>query len=174
MTFEIKSEPHKVLSRRITVAMAVAAALLGMLVLYRANHYPRTDDAEVFANFIGIAPQVDGPILRLNVHDNQFVRKGELLFEIDERPYQYALERATSDQGLSKAKLQTSSGESRPWLARSRGRRRMYTAPKPTQHDGQPLSMRHAPTYPTRNRASPGQRRNGLMRLTIYIALSRF
>ena len=47
-----------------------------MLALYRANHYPRTDDAEVFlANFIGIAPQVEGPIMRLNVHDNQFVRK---------------------------------------------------------------------------------------------------
>jgi multidrug efflux system membrane fusion protein len=105
MTFEIKSEPHKVLSRRITVAIAVAAALLGMLALYRANHYPRTDDAEVFANFIGIAPQVDGPILRLNVHDNQFVRKGELLFEIDERPYQYALEKATSDQATLEGQI---------------------------------------------------------------------
>src|ERR1700691_2141055 len=105
MTFEIKSEPQKVLSRRITVAITVAAALLGMLALYRANHYPRTDDAEVFANFIGIAPQVDGPILRLNVHDNQFVRKGELLFEIDERPYQYALEKATSDQATLEGQI---------------------------------------------------------------------
>src|SRR6202161_4717104 len=98
MNFETDSRPQRVLSRRISVAIAVAAALLGMLALYRANHYPRTDDAEVFANFIGIAPQVEGPILRLNVHDNQFVRKGELLFEIDERPYQYALEKAVSDQ----------------------------------------------------------------------------
>jgi len=105
MTFEIKSEPQQVLSRRITVAIAVAAALLGMLALYRANHYPRTDDAEVFANFIGIAPQVDGPILRLNVHDNEFVRKGELLFEIDERPYQYALEKATSDQATLEGQI---------------------------------------------------------------------
>ena len=105
MTFEIKSEPQKVLSRRITVAITVAAVLLGMLALYRTNHYPRTDDAEVFANFIGIAPQVDGPILRLNVHDNQFVRKGELLFEIDERPYQYALEKATSDQATLEGQI---------------------------------------------------------------------
>jgi membrane fusion protein, multidrug efflux system len=102
---EIDSRPQKVLSRRITVTIAVAAVLLGMLALYRANHYPRTDDAEVFANFIGIAPQVDGPILRLNVHDNQFVRKGELLFEIDERPYQYALEKATSDQATLEGQI---------------------------------------------------------------------
>ena len=105
MTFEIKSEPQKVLSRRITVAIAVAAALLGMLALYRANHYPRTDDAEVFANFIGIAPQVEGPIVRLNVHDNQFVRKGELLYEIDERPYQFALEKAVSDQSTPEGQI---------------------------------------------------------------------
>src|SRR5580693_1613928 len=98
MNFEMDSRPQRVLSRRITVAIAVAAVLLGTLALYRTNQYPRTDDAEVFANFIGIAPQVDGPILRLNVHDNQFVRKGELLFEIDDRPYQYALEKAASDQ----------------------------------------------------------------------------
>jgi multidrug efflux system membrane fusion protein len=98
MNFEMESRPQRVLSRRITVAIAAAAVLLGTLAIYRANHYPRTDDAEVFANFIGIAPQVEGPILRLNVHDNQFVRKGELLFEIDERPYQYALEKAVSDR----------------------------------------------------------------------------
>jgi len=87
------------------VAIALAAALLGLLAFYRANHYPRTDDAEVFANFIGIAPQVDGPIVRLSVRDNQFVRKGDLLFEIDERPYQYALERALSEQAALEGQI---------------------------------------------------------------------
>ena len=105
MTFEIKSEPQKLLSSRITLAIAIAAALFGMLALYRANHYPRTDGAEVFANFIGIAPQVEGPIVRLNVHDNQFVRKGELLYEIDERPYQFALEKAVSDQSTPEGQI---------------------------------------------------------------------
>jgi multidrug efflux system membrane fusion protein len=41
---------------------------------------------------------VEGPLIRLNVSDNQFVKKGELLFEIDERPYEYALESALSAQ----------------------------------------------------------------------------
>jgi len=105
MNLETDSRPQRVLSRRISVAIAVAAALLGLLALYRANHYPRTDDAEVFANFIGIAPQVDGPIVRLSVRDNQFVRKGDLLFEIDERPYQYALERALSEQAALEGQI---------------------------------------------------------------------
>jgi multidrug efflux system membrane fusion protein len=105
MNLDTNSRPQRVLSRRISVAIAVAAALLGLLALYRANHYPRTDDAEVFANFIGIAPQVDGPIVRLNVRDYQFVRKGDLLFEIDERPYQYALERALSEQAALEGQI---------------------------------------------------------------------
>src|SRR5271169_6785126 len=97
MNFETDSRPQRVLSRRISVAIAVAAALLGLLALYRANRNPRTDDAEVFANFIGIAPQVDGPLIALPVQDNQFVKQGGLLFEIDPRPYSYALQKAQSD-----------------------------------------------------------------------------
>jgi multidrug efflux system membrane fusion protein len=52
MNFEMDSRPQRVLSRRITVAIAVAAVLLGTLALYRTNQYPRTDDAEVFANLL--------------------------------------------------------------------------------------------------------------------------
>src|SRR5216684_3679048 len=78
---------------------------MGFVVLYRTNYYPRTDDAEIFANFIGIAPQVDGPLLRLNVKDNQIVKTGDLLYEIDERPYQYALENALSEQAALEGQI---------------------------------------------------------------------
>lgn len=93
------------LGRLVSVAIVAAAVALGLLVLYHVNYYPRTDDAEIFANFIGIAPQVDGPIIHLNVADNQFVKKGDLLYEIDERPYQYALERAISEQAALEGQI---------------------------------------------------------------------
>jgi membrane fusion protein, multidrug efflux system len=98
MDLDTSTTSHKTLSPVFSIAIVAVAALLGLVVLYYTTYHPRTHDAEVFANFIGIAPQVEGPIIRLNVHDNQFVKKGDLLFEIDERPYQYALERALSDQ----------------------------------------------------------------------------
>jgi len=94
------------LPRWVSYGIALATILLGLEVIYHSNRYPRTDDAEIFANFIGIAPQVEGPLIRLNVHDNQFVKKGELLFEIDERPYQYALERAISDQATLEGQIE--------------------------------------------------------------------
>ena len=85
------------LGRIVSIAIVVAALITGAFVILRTNDHPRTDDAEVFANFIGIAPQVDGPITQLAVEDNQFRKQGELLFQIDPRPYEYTLEKAKSD-----------------------------------------------------------------------------
>src|SRR5258707_6643622 len=93
------------LGRSLSICIVAAALILGAVVLYLPNHYPRTDDAEILANFIGIAPQVEGPIIRLNVHDNQFVTKGTLLFEIDDRPYRYALAQALSEQAALEGQI---------------------------------------------------------------------
>ena len=89
--------PSKRLGQTVSIAIIAAAVISGLLLIAETNRYPRTDDAEVFANFIGIAPQVDGPITRLAVQDNAFIKQGELLFQIDPRPYEYALQKATSD-----------------------------------------------------------------------------
>ena len=86
------------IGRAVSAAIIAAAAITGLLVVHDVTLSPRTDDAEVFANFIGIAPLVNGPITRLYVSDNQLVRQGDPLFEIDPRPYAYALARAKSDQ----------------------------------------------------------------------------
>ncbi|HTR25305.1 MAG TPA: biotin/lipoyl-binding protein [Terriglobales bacterium] len=93
------------LGRWISIAIVTAAVVGGLVVLYHTNHDPRTDDAEILANFIGIAPQVDGPLSLLNVKDNQFVKKGDLLYEIDERPYQYVLENALSAQATLEGQI---------------------------------------------------------------------
>jgi membrane fusion protein, multidrug efflux system len=96
--FDLRKTTSRPVERWGSIAVIFLAVVLAIIVLWRANHHPRTDDAEVFANLIGMAPQVEGPIVDLRVHDNQFVRKGELLFLIDPRPYQYTLEKAISSQ----------------------------------------------------------------------------
>src|SRR5438094_9970430 len=94
----INSKAGVWVGRILSVSIVIGAIALGLLAFYHANYYPRTDDSEILANFIGIAPQVEGPLVRLNVHDNQFVKKGDLLFEIDDRPYRYSLDIALSEQ----------------------------------------------------------------------------
>jgi membrane fusion protein, multidrug efflux system len=93
------------LGRIISISIIAAALITGLLVINQTNRNPRTDDAEVFANFIGIAPQVDGPIMQLAVQDNAFIKQGELLFEIDPRPYEYALQKAKSDLGTLEGQI---------------------------------------------------------------------
>jgi multidrug efflux system membrane fusion protein len=68
--------------------------------------YPRTDDAAVRANVVGIAPHVSGPIVSLHVVDNQHVREGELLFVVDPRPYEAALERARAELNLTDKEIE--------------------------------------------------------------------
>jgi membrane fusion protein, multidrug efflux system len=89
---------RKRLGTVVSIAILAGALFTGLAVVYKTDKQPRTDDAEIFANFIGIAPQVDGPITRLAVEDNAFIKQGELLYQIDPRPYEYALEKARSDR----------------------------------------------------------------------------
>jgi multidrug efflux system membrane fusion protein len=105
MELEQSQNPHRKTIRNLRIAIISCAVVLGLVALFEMNRQPRTDDAEVTANFIGIAPQVEGPIIRLNVHDNQFVKQGEPLFEIDDRPYQYALENALSEQAALEGQI---------------------------------------------------------------------
>ncbi|HEX4164095.1 MAG TPA: biotin/lipoyl-binding protein [Bryobacteraceae bacterium] len=95
---ENKQAPRKGWRLRLVPVLAVLAALVsGALVIERIESQPRTADAEVIANFIGIAPVVEGPIVKLAVRDNQLVKQGDLLFEIDDAPYRYALENAKAE-----------------------------------------------------------------------------
>ena len=94
------------LGRLVGIAIVVGAVSTGLITLWSTNVNPRTDDASVRANLIGIAPEVSGPITKLYVRDNQYVKKGDPLYEIDSRPYEYALEKALGDQAALEKKIE--------------------------------------------------------------------
>jgi multidrug efflux system membrane fusion protein len=105
MAVDRSPESQRRLGRSISIAIILCAAVTGLLALRQVTANPRTDDAEVFANYIGIAPLVNGPIIRLYVSDNQLVKQGDPLFDIDERPYAYALAHAKSDEQALKGEI---------------------------------------------------------------------
>ena len=84
------------------VAGAIVTTLWAWSLSYR---HPRTDDAAIRANIVGIAPHVGGPIVELRVVDNQAVRAGDLLFTIDARPYEAKLAAARAALALAVADL---------------------------------------------------------------------
>jgi len=89
----------------ITLAV-VALALVAALLLYaRYLTKPWTRDAYVRANVVGVAPRVAGPIVQIPVKDNQAVKKGDLLFQIDPRTFQATLDQARGQLAQAQAKL---------------------------------------------------------------------
>jgi multidrug efflux system membrane fusion protein len=96
---------RKILGRVLGLVIIVSALAVAWAVLGEVRKNPQTDDAEVFANLIGIAPEVNGRIVKIHVSDNQFVRQGDLLFEIDPIPYQYALQTARSQQAALEGQI---------------------------------------------------------------------
>ena len=97
MPDEITAPRIRRLSVLCSATILAYAFCSGMCVLWKTVVNPRTDDAEIFANFIGIAPVVNGPITKLDIVDNQLIKEGNTLFEIDDRPYRYALAQAQSE-----------------------------------------------------------------------------
>jgi len=85
--------------------IVVGAIVLGTYVTHLYYVYPRTDDAYVRANIVGIAPHVSGPITELPVQDNQHVEQGQLLFVVDPRPYRSAVDKAEADLALTNLQI---------------------------------------------------------------------
>ncbi len=85
--------------------LATAVYLTTILLAYYVTRiyffYPQTDDAYVRANTVGIAARVSGPIVTLPIRDNQRVKRGDLLFVIDPRPYQAELDSASASVDLT-------------------------------------------------------------------------
>src|SRR5215470_14964540 len=93
------------LGRILETAIVAGALVTTLWVWWLTYRHPRTDDAAVRANVVGLAPHVSGPIVDLRVVDNQLVHEGELLFVIDERPYAAALEAGRAARSLAEADL---------------------------------------------------------------------
>jgi multidrug efflux system membrane fusion protein len=95
----------RVAGRVVGLSIVVGAIVVGLYVLRLYYIYPRTDDAYVRANVVGVAPHVSGPIVELPIHDNQHVARGSLLFVVDPRPYQATLERAEATLALTNLQI---------------------------------------------------------------------
>src|SRR5690606_38818147 len=92
----------KLLTTKISrTAITMVLVILAFIAIFRAWAYytesPWTRDARFSADVVAISPDVAGMITQVNVHDNQLVKQGQVLFTIDRPRYQKALEEAEAD-----------------------------------------------------------------------------
>ncbi|MDP3267880.1 MAG: efflux RND transporter periplasmic adaptor subunit [Legionella sp.] len=95
----IKGFNFKYWPQLIVVVLVVAA--FGFY-RYFAYYDTRSNDAYVSANVINVAALVSGPVTRLYIKDNQQVRKGDKLIEIDALPFIYAAQQAKAKLNIAK------------------------------------------------------------------------
>ena len=76
------------------LALVLTAIVALILVIWQLQTSPETNDAYVYADTIDVVPEVSGRIVEMPIRDNQRVKKGDLLFRIDPRPYQAMLDDA--------------------------------------------------------------------------------
>ena len=107
-TTEISLAPSRQAIKRVALALAVAlgiaaAADFGHYYLTTGRYLETTDDAYVKADSTIIAPKVSGYIAQVLVGDNQPVKAGQVLAEIDDRDFRTALNQAKADVAASEA-----------------------------------------------------------------------
>ena len=96
---------RNVAGKILAVAVYVVTILLTLYVTRIYLEYPQTDDAYVRADTVGIAPHISGPIIDLPIRDNRHVKKGDLLFIVDPRPYQAELDSAVASVDLTNLQI---------------------------------------------------------------------
>jgi multidrug efflux system membrane fusion protein len=105
-TDELRGSNGRRIAGRLLGALIVAGAAVAVIVtLLQWEIRPQTDDATVRANFVGIAPQVNGHIVDLRVRDNQQVGEGDVLFIVDPRPYEITVARARASLALTRKEV---------------------------------------------------------------------
>ncbi|CAH1655944.1 Multidrug efflux system membrane fusion protein [Hyphomicrobiales bacterium] len=88
-------------------ASTVLGGCLALFLLYELSvvFFAYTGDAYVNSDTVTLSAEIEGPIARLDVHENQVVAKGAPLFTIDPTPYQLAVDESTAAFANAEATL---------------------------------------------------------------------
>ncbi|MCF3642551.1 HlyD family secretion protein [Rhizobium sp. TRM95111] len=86
--------------RRTAIVIALLALLLFVLSVFMERRTPSTSQAQIQAYVVGIAPEVTGRVVEVNVTDNSLVEPDQVLFRIDPTRYEIAV--AQAEAGLAR------------------------------------------------------------------------
>ena len=103
-------EKKRSLFRRPGVIVAAAALAItgigyGGIIMFHSFTHESTDDAFIDVHFVSVAPKIAGHVAAVHVDDNQLVKKGDVLVEIDPSDFQVALAQARANLAKDKATL---------------------------------------------------------------------
>lgn len=92
--------------RPLMLAVPIALGVLGIVYYLAEEPYVSTDDAFIRAAKVTVNARVAGQAVDIVVHDNERVRRGQVLFRIDPEPYQLAVEQAEARLGSTRLQIE--------------------------------------------------------------------
>jgi membrane fusion protein (multidrug efflux system) len=90
----------------IAIALILVGAIVGILYWLHARDYESTDDAFIESHTTQISPQVSARVMKVYVDDNQRVKAGDKLVDLDPTDYEVALAQAKGSETASAGKLE--------------------------------------------------------------------
>jgi membrane fusion protein (multidrug efflux system) len=128
---QIVSAPMRPLRQRLRLPLMLAGPLVVALVAswwyVTGGRYVSTDDAYVQAARTMISTDIAGRVVSVEVHDNQRVAKGQVLFRLDDRPFRIAVEEATAQLASARLQIEALKSTYRQKVADSKGAEETYT-----------------------------------------------
>jgi multidrug resistance efflux pump len=122
----MKIQPQALLRFAITAVVVIVALLLGHALWRHYMYSPWTRDGRVRAEVVRVAPDVSGLVTKLAVIDNQEVKKGDVLFEIDPLRFRIALQQAEANLDAAKASARAAGANIDAVLASAVARKAEY------------------------------------------------
>jgi membrane fusion protein, multidrug efflux system len=89
---EVTQPPSR--RRGIIIVVVVVLVLVGLGFWWHSTYYEDTDDAQINGHLIQISSRIAGQVIHVDVDENQLVKKGDPIAELDPRDYQVAVENA--------------------------------------------------------------------------------
>jgi membrane fusion protein, multidrug efflux system len=94
--------------KRFLIVAIVVVVLIGSVLLWRyLSSYESTDDAQADVHLYPVSARISGYVIKVNVDDNQWVHKGDVLVEIDPKDYEVAVAQAEGNLANSEATAQS-------------------------------------------------------------------
>src|SRR6202790_816086 len=94
--------------RNIVILVLAVVLVIGGIFLWRyLSSYESTDDAQADVHLYPVSARVSGYVVRVNVEDNQWVKKGTVLVEIDPKDFEVAVAQAQANLANAEATAQS-------------------------------------------------------------------
>jgi membrane fusion protein (multidrug efflux system) len=87
-------------------AVVLVALIVGLLIYLTGGRYESTDDAAVQGARVSVSSSIAGRVVTVNVHENQLVHAGDVLFQLDGRSYQMAYNEAQANLAGQRAQVE--------------------------------------------------------------------